>query len=74
METPTRFLSTGGLARRLGVSLTTVRRLEAAGLVTSDRLEGSDRRVFAIGDVEPIRAAMVARRGGAKKGAVPTAA
>ena len=63
----TTILSTGGLARRLGVSLTTVRRLEAAGIVQSSRLEGSDRRVFTIDDVEPIRAAMMARRGGARE-------
>ncbi len=70
----TKILSTGGLARRLGVSLTTVRRLEAAGIVQSFRLEGSDRRVFTIGDVEPIRVAMEARRGGARAEEAPTAA
>lgn len=45
-------VSTGGAARRLGGSLTTVRNYERTGvLVPAMRLEGSDRRVWREADL-----------------------
>ncbi len=60
-----RRFSTGGLARALGVSNTTVRKWEHLGLLPpSIRLEGSDRRLFAVAgdDLEAIRARIDDRR------------
>ncbi len=69
-----RRFSAGGLARALGVSNTTVRKWEHLGLLPpSIRLEGSDRRLFAVDDLEAIRARIERRRRPEREGA-PTAA
>lgn len=58
-----RQFSTGGLARTLGVSPTTVRKWEGLGLVPrATRLEGSDRRVYAIDDLDSLRQRIERRR------------
>ena len=57
--------SLGGLAAALAVSPTTVRRLEAEGVVPRAlRLHGSDRRLFWLDatDLETIRAGLAERR------------
>ena len=48
-------LTIGEVARRLGVSVSTVRRYEAAGLITARRTPGGQRR-FDAADVEKLRA------------------
>ena len=48
-------VSIGGVARRLGVSVSTVRNYERAGvLVPAMRVEGSDRRVWRESDLSGI--------------------
>ena len=45
----------GGVARRLGVSPSTVRNLERAGVIpASARLESSGRRVWRLADLEDV--------------------
>ncbi len=67
-----RRFSTGGLARALGVSPTTVRKWESRGLLpASVRLEGSDRRLFDVVDLDAIRARIDDRRRNAHDGAAP---
>ena len=45
-------MSSGGVAKRLGVSLSTVRNLERAGVIPpAMRLEGSDRRCWRESDI-----------------------
>lgn len=48
-------IETGGIAKRLGVSRSTVRNLERDGkLPQGARLESSGRRVWRLSEVEPI--------------------
>ena len=70
------FVSIGGLARRLGVSPSCVRKWEGQGLIpAAARLEGNDRRVYSVADLEVIRERVEARRRRAQKEAPsPTAA
>lgn len=52
-----RLLSIGAVARIAGVSPTTLRRMERAGIVTPARLEGFDQRLYSADDVKAIVAA-----------------
>lgn len=55
--------SLGGVARELRVSPSTVRKWERLGLIEpAMRLEGSDRRIYAVSDVEAIKARVALRR------------
>lgn len=50
-------LSTGEAARRLGISMSLLRRWEQEGKIPpAHRLAGSDRRVYSLQDIEAIRA------------------
>ncbi len=53
-----RFLSVGTVARLVGCSASTLRELEARGLLpfTPARLEGSEYRLYTAADVEAIKA------------------
>ncbi len=67
-DTARRFVSIGTVARMVGKSPTTLRELEAAGILPpATRLEGLDRRLYSLGDVEIIRAAL-AERDAARQG------
>jgi DNA-binding transcriptional MerR regulator len=70
------FVSIGGLAARLGVSTSAIRKWECQGIIpAAARLEGSDRRVYSLADLEAIRERVEARRRQAQRGApAPTAA
>lgn len=59
-------ISTGELARRVGISVSMVRKLEKIGAIPpADRLLGSDRRVYRGDDVTVVREA-IEKRGRAK--------
>lgn len=55
LEAP-RLLTIGEVARLVGRSASTVRNLEGRGVVRPTRLEGQDRRVYTMSDVQKIRA------------------
>ncbi len=59
-----RWLSIGAVAEQVGRSPSTIRKLEQAGVVTPLRVEGQDRRLYTLADVETIRAALATRSGG----------
>ncbi len=61
---PERLFSIGTAARMVKRSPATLRKLEARGVITPARLEGQDRRLYTLADVEIIRAALVTRSGG----------
>ena len=55
MDTTGGYISSGGLAKALGVSLTSVKNLDRSGqIVSSSRIAGSGRRVWRISDVPVI--------------------
>jgi DNA-binding transcriptional MerR regulator len=75
MET-SRLIGTGGLAKRLGISQSRVRQLEAEGVIPpAQRLVPGDRRVYAIEDVEAIKDRLQERRAArSREGLATTAA
>lgn len=56
------FLSIGEVVKLVGKSATTIRKLEARGIVTPARLQGQDRRLYSVDDVATIRQAIDAAR------------
>jgi len=57
------YISIGGVATRLSVSPSLIRKLENHGVIPpAARLEGSDRRVYQVADVDAIRQVIEARR------------
>ena len=68
-------VSIGGVARRLGVSVSTVRNYERAGvLVPAMRVEGSDRRVWRESDLSGITRRPTQIRPSIRSGELPTEA
>lgn len=66
------FVSIGGVASRLGVTTTAVRKFEEKGLIPrGQRLEGSRSRIWPVGDVELMQI-RVAERRSARKEALAT--
>ncbi len=60
-----RFISIGRVAALVGLSPTRLRELEAAGVLPkAARLEGMDRRLYSLEDLEAIRAALADRATG----------
>ena len=68
------FVSIGGAAARLGVSPSAIRKWEGQGVIpAAARLDGSDRRIYSLDDLEEIRSRVDARRRKAQgEAAVPT--
>ncbi len=61
-DTTRRFVSIGTVARLVGKSPTTLRELESRGVLpAAARVEGLDRRLYSLADVEVIRAALAER-------------
>jgi DNA-binding transcriptional MerR regulator len=57
------FVSIGGVASRLGVTTTAVRKFEQQGLIPrGQRLEGSLSRIWPIDDVEQMQSRIAERR------------
>ena len=68
-------MSSGGVARRLGVSLSTVRNLERAGVIPpAMRLEGSDRRCWRESDIIGVPPRPMQIRPTVRSGELPTEA
>ncbi len=68
-SSPPELLSTGGLAARLGCSVSALKKWEKARLIPpATRLEGSDRRVWHTDDLVTIRERLEARRGAREHG------
>jgi DNA-binding transcriptional MerR regulator len=69
------YLSVGGVASRLGVSPTMVRKYERQGIIPpAERLEGNDRRIWPAGDVDMMQVRIAERRAARTKGTAATAA
>lgn len=63
-EPPRRFHSIGTVARMVGCSPTTLREMEARGLIPAPaRLDGQEYRVYSEQDVDAIRAARARMQG-----------
>ena len=61
-DTTRRFVSIGRAAELVGRSRSTLRELEARGVLpTAARVEGLDRRLYSLADVEVIRATLAER-------------
>jgi len=57
------FVSIGGVASRLGVTTTAVRKFEQKGIIPrGQRLEGSRSRIWPVGDVELMQVRIAERR------------
>jgi DNA-binding transcriptional MerR regulator len=64
------FVSIGGVASRLGVTTTAVRKFEERGIIPrGERLEGSRSRIWPVGDVELMQIRLAERRAGRKEAA-----
>ncbi len=62
-STESKFVGIGYLADALGVSPSTIRKWERAGAIpAADRVGGSERRIYCVGDVEILRAKAPRRR------------
>jgi DNA-binding transcriptional MerR regulator len=58
-----KFIGTGGLAERLGVSNTRIRQLEREGVIPpAQRLVPGDRRIWPLNDVSAIKARLQEHR------------
>ncbi len=68
-------LSVGGVADRLGVSPSAVRKYERQGIIPpAERLEGNDRRIWPAGDVGVMQARIAERRAARTKATAASAA
>jgi len=68
-----KFIGTGGLAQKLGLSNTRIRQLEREGVIPpAQRLAPGDRRVWTLTDADIIKALLDARRA-ARRGVLTTA-
>jgi DNA-binding transcriptional MerR regulator len=75
VEQEHRFISMGGVAAKLGVSTTMVRRYERQGLIPAGRrVDGSQARIWPIEEVELMRERVTERRAQQKGALQPTAA
>jgi DNA-binding transcriptional MerR regulator len=64
----TKFIGTGGLAERLGISPTRIRQLEREGtILPAQRLMPSDRRMWPLEQVPVIEERLLQRRAARKK-------
>ncbi len=67
-DTQTEFLSIGGVADRMGVSRSAVRRWEEIGIIPpAARLTGSDRRVYRVVDLETIQTKVAEMRAAGRR-------
>jgi DNA-binding transcriptional MerR regulator len=69
------YLSVGGVATRLGVSPSAVRKWERQGAIPrAERLEGDDRRIWPAGDVDVMQIRIAERRAARTKATAASAA
>ena len=62
-ETANKFIGSTSLAARLGVSASTIKLWERTGVISpAPRIEGSNRRVYHVDDVETLREQVARRR------------
>jgi DNA-binding transcriptional MerR regulator len=75
VEAEQRFISMGGVAAKLGVSTTMVRRYERQGLIPAGRrVDGSQARIWPLAEVDLMQSRIAERRSDRKGERLPTAA